>query len=301
MALGYQSIAPSLANTSPFLKGAPLGDVNQLTLSSVIAVMVDRDRSASKRPTHRRSAKSVSSLAAAPTATSGSLRLADVAKQHCMGVHTEDWREDMLPTRQYLPMQHIIGSLKRDRDDAKDPVKSGTSARRRAGRHSMYEDVAAASPRSDDSFMQMLRTPKRRRTLDDSYVEISDSFNVSPQWTSGYLDSEHIPLEIPRSALPGLNHVLNLSTITSEEHDAFSEYTPSNLEDPQLLMNEVLQLRGDMMDETKDDDTPGELDDSSSTINEFSPIVPPEREIEVRKAFEEFIDFSDSKRYIAKI
>lgn len=218
-----------------------------------------------------------------------------------MGIHTEDWREDLLPTRQYLPMQHIIGSLKRDRDDATDHIKPGTSSRRRAARHSMYEDVTAASPKSDDSFIQMLRTPKRRRTLDDSFVEVPDTSNYHQHWTSGYQDSDQIPIEIPPSALPGLNHALNLSTLTPNERDVFSEYAPPHLEDPQLLMNEVLQLRESMVDDSKDDETPGELDDTSSTIDEFSPIVPPEREFEVRKAFEEFIDFSDSKRFIAKI
>lgn len=285
----------------PFLKEAPLADINQHSLASVIAIMMDRDRPSRQPQSYRRSAKSVSSLATAQNGRSGSLRLADVAKQHCMGVHTEDWREDMLPTRQYLPMQHIIGSLKRDRDETTKASKSGSASRRRAGRLSSFDDVAAASPMSDDSFMQMLRTPKRRRTIDHTHVEEPSIFDLDPNWTLDQQDLKEIPPEIPRSALPGLNHILNLSTITPDERNTFSEYAPPDLEDPQLLMNEVLSFREDATDEVKDEDTPGELDDTSSTIDGCSPVVPPERDVEVRKAFEEFIDFSDSKRYIAKI
>lgn len=286
----------------PFLKGAPLADINQHSLSSVIAVMRERDQSSNNSKSCRRStSKSMSSLTAGSAPTSGQLRLADVAKQHCMGVHTEDWREDMLPTRQYLPMQHIIGSLKRDRDEVTEPKKSGTSLRRRAARRSMYDDIAATSPKSDDSSMQMLRTPKRRRTLDNPYTEAPTALNIDPQLSSGYQDSDQILNGIPQSALPDVSHVLNLSTLTPDERDVFLEYTPPDLEDSQVLMNEVLQLQEDMIEETKDDDTPGEMDDTTSTIDETTPIVPPEREIEVRKAFEEFIDFSDSKRWIAKI
>lgn len=296
---------PYMDNGLPIaFSGALPGHIQQqsLNLSTVIAAMSNRDRPPHKpEPRRRSSAKSISPRSSNPTSNAAPLRLADVAKQHCMGVHTEAWREDVVPVRQYLPMQHIIGSLKRDRDDGVEFAKPASSSRRGPARHSMSIDLAAASPRSDDSFLEMLRTPKRRRTLDNSYADAAIAPDFDTDWHYGEQNYDHIPKEIPRSALPGLNHVINLSTLTPNERDVFSEFAPQDLEDPHFLMNEVLHLRKDMMSEAKDDDDPGDLDDTSSTIDAFSPIVPPEREIEVRRAFEEFIDYNDTKRYIAKI
>jgi hypothetical protein len=296
---------PYIDNGLPVVpSGALPGHIHlqSLNLSSVIAAMSNHDRPSHKpEPRRRSSAKSASSRSSNPTTTSAPLRLADVAKQHCMGIHTEAWREDIAPVRQYLPMQHIIGSLKRDRDDGTDFARPDQSSRHRAARHSMSADIAAASPISDDSFLGMLRTPKRRRTFDSSCTDATMTPDFDSDWHSGDQNYDHIPKEIPRSALPGLNHMINLSTLTPSERDAFSEFAPPDLEDPHFLMNEVLHLREDMMSEYRDDESPGDLDDTSSTIDTFSPIVPPEREIEVRRAFEEFIDYNDTKRYIAKI
>lgn len=279
---------PVMDNGLPFaLSRALPGHIQQesLNLSSVIAAMSNHDRAPQKpEPRRRSSAKSVSSRSSKSMSNPGPLRLADIAKQHCMGVHTEAWREDVMPVRQYLPMQHIIGSLKRDRDEAAEFTKPALSSRHRNARHSLPDDVAAASPISEDSFLQMLRTPKRRRTLDSSCADVPMTPEFDSDWTFGEQNYDHIPKEIPRSALPGLNHVLNLSTVTPTERDIFSEFAPQDLEDPHFLMNEVLHLREDMMSESRDDDDPGELDDTTSTLDAFSPIVPPEREIEVRKA-----------------
>lgn len=253
------------------------------------------------RRTYAQSTSSTSSLSSAVSAP----RLADVVKEHGLGVHVENWREDMLPVRQYLPMQHIIGSLKRDRDEKVrythdvDPVRT-------VGRRRKHErDLAAMSPRSDDSFLDLLRSPKRRRV---SEADSAWSSNSDPDRRYSYQAAEHVSKEISQAALPGLNMALNLATLTAGERDIFSEYAPKHLEDPQILMNEVLQLREKMMNEAYDeetdeftDDTNDESGDSPSTEDFHSPVVPLEREAEVRRAFEDFVDMDGNNRFIAKI
>lgn len=266
---------------------------------------IQRLRSYSSNWSDRRRSYAQSTSSTSSSSSVSAPRLADVVKEHGLGVHVENWREDMLPVRQYLPMQHIIGSLKRDRDEKVryrhdvDPVK--TVERRR--KHE--REVAAMSPRSDDSFLDMLRSPKRRRV---SEADSMCSTNSDPDRRFCYQAAEHVPKVIPQAALPGLNMVLNLATVTAGERDIFSEYAPKHLEDPQILMNEVLQLREKMMDETYDEETDEFTDDTndddaySPSIEDFSlPIVPPEREAEVRRAFEDFVDLDGNNRFIAKI
>lgn len=238
-----------------------------------------------------------SASAVSPSSSSGSLRLADVAKQLGMGVHVENWREDTKLVQQHLPMQHIIGSLKRDRDEAtsfktfdnipmwddiKIPARSETSAQ---------------SPLTDDTFLQLLRSPKRRRCSWDSKADSPYTTCSDPDRRFSYQSPEHVPKEISQAALPGLNHVLNLSTITAEERDIFSEYAPKDLEDPHVLMNEVLNLRKVMVegDELSEDAVAEDEDGVHRDL------IPADRDAEVRKALEEFIDFSDTRRWIAKI
>lgn len=208
----------------------------------------------------------------------------------------------MQPIRQYLPLQHIIGSLKRDRDEHVRLFDSEAIHRHRNSNNKPLPDGNAASPLSDDSFIKLLRTPKRRRTSDSSHAESHFTTDTDPDRRFSYQAAQHIPKEIPQSALPGLNHVLNLATITADERDIFTEYAPKHLEDPQILMNEVLQLRENMMDEEDNDKTSEAGDnDASSFVRAPSPLIPPERDAEVRKALEEFVDFNRSHRYIAKI
>lgn len=221
------------------------------------------------------------------TSASTQLRLADIAKQYGMGMHVENWREDQQPVRQYLPLQHIIGSLKRDRDE---PVTYIEPPKSKTVRRSKTIDT----PRTEDSFLDLLRTPKRRKTSLGSFAASETSANSDPDRRFAWQAAEHVAKEIPTSALPGLNHILNLSTITAEERDIFSEYAPKHLEDSQILMNEVLSLREQMTHEG--DEEVLEDDDGAKT-----PVVPPERDAEVRKALEDWIDFNPSKRYIAKI
>ena len=247
------------------------------------------------RPSHARSMSSFSS-----SSSSGGLRLADVAKQHGMGIHVENWREDMFPVRQYLPMQHIIGSLKRDRDEQVQYVRDEDVPARRMSLIRRQSALAAASPRSDDSFLNMLRTPKRRRTSGSSHTGSFCTTDSDPDRRFSYQSAEHTARDIPQSALPGLNHILNLATITADERDIFSEYAPKHLDDSHLLMNEVLQLREQMMDEDRKDEE-DDLDDSASTAETWSPIIPPDRDAEVRMALEKFIDLDGANRFIAKI
>ncbi len=236
--------------------------------------------------------------------SSGGLRLADVAKQHGMGVHVENWREDMVPVRQYLPMQHIIGSLKRDRDEQVHFVRDEDVPVRRRSLSRRQSEAAAASPRSDDSFLQLLRTPKRRRVSDFSNTSsygTQCTTDSDPDRRFSYQSADHPTKDIPPSALPGLNHVLNLATITADERDIFSEYAPKHLDDPQLLMNEVLQLREQMMGEDAQGEEGGGSDGKMSTVGTGSPIISPERDAEVRKAFENFIDLDGRDPFIAEI
>jgi len=253
---------------------------------------------------HARSMSSISS-----TSSNGGLRLADIAKQHGMGIHVENWREDMFPVRQYLPMQHIIGSLKRDRDEqASFRVNEEVSARRKTliGRQC---ELAVASPGSEDSFVHTARTPKRRRTSDSSNTDSQSTqctTDSDPDRRFSYQSVEHPAKEIPQSALPGLSHILNLATLTADERDIFSEFAPKHLDDSQLLMNEVLQLREKMMDEDQKDESDekdeGDVwDGTASTVGAASPIISPERDAEVRKAFESFVDLDGSDPFLAKI
>lgn len=242
---------------------------------------------------HARSMSSVSS-----SSSLAPLRLADLAKQHGMGIHVDNWREDMAPVRQHLPMQHIIGSLKRDRDEL-TTLKAFDDASSWDGmQFSLRKEASTASPMSEDSFMHMLRTPKRRRLSTTSRTDSQCTTDSDPDRRFSYQAAEHIAKDIPQSALPGLNHVLNLATITAEERDIFSEYAPKHLEDPQTLMNEVLQLREQMMeDEVKQEEAEGMGDMADMYLD----IVPLKRDAEVRKALEEFIDLNPSRHYIAKI
>ncbi|KAK5317697.1 hypothetical protein LTR70_005702 [Exophiala xenobiotica] len=259
-----------------------------------------QDNSAVNWRSHARSVSSISSAS-----SGGGLRLADIARQHGMGIHVENWREDMFPVRQYLPMQHIIGSLKRDRDEQVCfRVDEDVSAPRKnlIGRQS---ELASTSPRGEGSFVQTARTPKRRRTSDSSHTGSQSTLCTSdsdPDRRFSYQSVEHMAKEIPQSALPGLSHILNLATITADERDIFSEFAPKHLDDPQLLMNEVLQLRERMMDEGEKDEKYEEdvWDGSASTVGVGSPIIPPERDAEVRKAFENFVDLDGSDSILAK-
>jgi len=197
-------------------------------------------------------------------------------------------------------MQHIIGSLKRDRDEQVRFVRDEDVPARKMNLIRRQSELATASPRSDDSFLHMLRTPKRRRTSGSSNTGSFCTTDSDPDRRFSYQSAEHTSRDIPQSALPGLNHILNLATITADERDIFSEYAPKHLDDPQLLMNEVLQLREQMMEEDAEDEE-DDLDDSASTAVAGSPIIPPERDAEVRKALESFIDLDGANRFIANI
>ncbi|KAK5076735.1 hypothetical protein LTS08_005906 [Lithohypha guttulata] len=236
------------------------------------------------------------------SASSGSfsraLRLADIAKQHGFGMHVENWREDLLPVRQYLPMQHIIGSLKRDRDQAVNYVESPSIYPARDDIVQRQRELAALSPGSEDSFLDELRSPKRRRTSDCSRTESQCTTDSDPDRRFSYQTAEHVAKDIPQAALPGLNHVLNLSTITADERDIFTEYAPKHLDDSQLLMTELLQMRENMINGIDEEDT---QDSADAGVEEFcSPVLPPEREAEVEKAFEDFLDLQDN-HFLAKI
>lgn len=228
------------------------------------------------------------------------LRLADVAKQHGFGVHVENWREDMLPVRQYLPMQHIIGSLKRDRDET---VRYMPSQADRVDLVQRQRQLAARSPRSEESFADESRSPKRRRTSENSRTESVHTVTSDPDRRFSYQSAEHSAKDIDQAALPGLNHILNLATITAEERDIFTEYAPRRLDDSQLLMSEVLQMRERMIrgvddaikEEGIDKYQLQDLEDQQSDH-----IIPPERVAEVNKAFEDFIDL-DGTHVIAKL
>lgn len=265
-------------------------------------------RSYSSNWSERRRSYARSTSSASTTSSVSAPRLADVVKEHGLGVHVENWREDLLPVRQYLPMQHIIGSLKRDRDEKvqyRHDFDSSTIVKRH---RSSQSGAAAISPRSDDSFLDMLRSTKRRRISSTSQADSACSTTSDPDRRFSYQAVEHVSKEIPQAALPGLNMVLNLATVTAGERDIFSEYAPKHLEDPQMLMNEVLQLREKMIEQAYDEETDEFTDDTndedaySPATEDFRvPIIPPEREAEVRRAFEDFVDLDGNNRFIAKI
>ncbi|KAK5944809.1 hypothetical protein PMZ80_002010 [Knufia obscura] len=246
---------------------------------------------------HTRSISSYSS-----TSSNGGLRLADIAKQHGMGIHVENWREDQFPVRQYLPMQHIIGSLKRDRDEQVQYVREQDVPARRRSLIRRQSTLIGTSPNHVDLSVQVSATPKRRRVSSSSHTSSQYTTESDPDRRFSYQSTEHMAKAIPQSALPGLSHVLNLATITATERDILSEYAPKQLDDQQLLMSEVLQLREHMMDEEGrgEEDRNAGFDDDASTIGAGSPIIPPERDAEVRKAFENFVVYPDD-RCIAKI
>jgi len=202
----------------------------------------------------------------------------------------------MLPVRQYLPMQHIIGSLKRDRDEQARFVRNEVVPPSRRNLISRQSELAATSPRREDSFLRKTRAPKRRRTSDSSYTGSQCTTDSDPDRRFSYQSADHTAKNISQSALPGLNHILTLATITADERDVFSEYAPKQLDDAQLLMNEVLQLRERMMGEDEED-----LNDSASMAGAMSPTISPERDAEVRKAFENFVDLNGCDRFMAKI
>lgn len=256
--------------------------------------MLSTDPAYEFRPYKRRSPSQSSD-----PACSKALRLADIAKQHGFGVHVEHWREDMLPVRQYLPLQHIIGSLKRDRDETVQYVISQSDKLDIVQRQ---RRLAATSPKSEDSFLTELRSPKRRRTSTTSSTR-SYCTESDPDRRFSYQTAGHCARDIDQAALPGLNHILNLATITADERDIFSEYAPKHIDDSQLLMSEVLQMRERMIqgeegvvkvEETAEDQLCYALSD------ERKGIVPPEKEAEVRKAFEDFVDL-DETRFVAKL
>lgn len=233
-----------------------------------------------------------------PSSSKG-LRLADVAKQHGFGVHVENWREDMLPVRQYLPLQHIIGSLKRDRDET---VRYMPSQFDKIDIVQRQRQLAATSARSEDPFLNELRSSKRRRTSTSSRTESVCTVKSDPDRRFTYQAAEHSAKNIDQAALPGLNHILQLATITADERDIFSEYAPQHLDDSQLLMSEVLQMRERMIRGVDDTIKEEEIDDQlrDTQHEDKDSFIPPERDAEVNKAFEDFVDL-DGTRFIAKL
>lgn len=286
--LGYPQSFPSIAS-SPGSNARPSG------------------RNSVRRKSSAQSIASMSSTSS--SSRSGNLRLAEVAKQHCMGIHTEAWREDILPVRQYLPLQHIVSSLKRDRDEEAKPPQVGNQWSRKAMRPSGYGDddnVAIASPTSDDSFLHMLNVPKRRRTVDSSQSGSPSVVSADSHSQFSYQAPDRASAHISRSALPRHNHAL-ASTLTPDERDIFSKYALPTLQDAQILMDEVIQLNDQIVDEHEeqhdddDDDDTAHVDNAAIATDAMLPVMPSEREIEVGQAFDEFIDFNDSKRCSAKI
>lgn len=245
------------------------------------------------------SARSNSTVSSASSGTG--LKLKDVAKQYGFGMHVENWREDMQPVRQYLPMQHIIGSLKRDRDEQVRYFINDNSQSKKIHRARRQTVASAASAGSNDSFLDALSTPKRRRISDSSKAS-QYSAQSDPDRKFSYQVAGHASEDISEVALPGPNHVLNLATITADERDIFAEYAPKHLDDSQLLMNEVLGMQKPMVTHKSMNDF-GEYTDEHavSSAGLRSPIIPPERDAEVRKAFEDFVDLSDNNRFIAKL
>ena len=255
------------------------------------------DLEAATQRSHARSVSSVSS--ASGTAP---LRLADLAKQLGMGIHVDNWREDMAPVRQHLPLQHIIGSLKRDRDEPATAKATANTFPWDGTQFLIPTEQPMAFPRSEDSFLHALRTPKRRRLSASSRSDSQYTSDSDPDRRFSYQAAEHIAKDIPQSALPGLNHVLSFATITAGERDIFSEYAPKHLEDPQVLMSEALHLRDLMMKgEHEADEKENDTEEVNDAASVHSDIVSTERDAEVRKALEEFIDMNMDMRCVAKI
>ena len=268
---------------------------------------ISRETSVSMDSQPWRSTRAESTSSFSSTTSTNRIRLAELAKQYGMGVHVENWREDATPIRQYLPLQHIIGSLKRDRDEKvlfrPEPEKEPKTPPRTLLRQYTEADISACSPKSDDSFLSLLRSPKRRRISDSSNAD-SDT---DPDRRFSWQASTHVAKELPEAALPGLNHILNLATITTNERNILSEYAPKHLDDSQVLMTEVLALRERMGDVEGAIETVGldDLEDDANVDPELlkltEPIIPPERDEEVRTALKDFVAARRKGQYIAKI
>lgn len=196
-------------------------------------------------------------------------------------------------------MQHIIGSLKRDRDEY-DPCYDAGAGSMTLSDVSGHPSLASVSPRSEDSFLQSLRSSKRRRASTISHAWSTSTTDTDPDRRFSWQSNTHKSKGISSSALPGLNQILAGATITANERDIFSEYAPKQLHDPQVIMREVLQLREQMADEG-DEIKEHEVEDGhASTFNTSPATMQPEQEEQIRQAFKSFIDQSGGHNLVVQ-
>ncbi|KIW87280.1 uncharacterized protein Z519_12183 [Cladophialophora bantiana CBS 173.52] len=94
--------------------------------------------------------------------------------------------------------------------------------------------------------------------------ELRDSVGSrSSDWSSGSnhrstleeAAHEQESVVVPVCALPGLNMAVNMATLTSNERELFLSLAPTILQDPYVLMDEVVKRRGKMMDGRSQDGT----------------------------------------------
>lgn len=208
-----------------------------------------------------------------PPSFSSQLNLAQLAKQQVMAVHVENWRDDAHSVQQHIGMQHILGSLKRDEDENVGQAILPSEI-------DYSRDIPATPAWSEDSFLQLLRSPASDHA--STSTKVLGLTPESPNEESSQLHHSpgHDVTDIATAALPGLNMALNIATISASERALFAGFAPKTLEDPHALNAEVLRSRREMMTSTSDE----------TKVEERSPAIGEEHS-RVATDFDEFIDF----------
>ncbi|EXJ57738.1 uncharacterized protein A1O5_12528 [Cladophialophora psammophila CBS 110553] len=118
-----------------------------------------------------------------------------------------------------------------------------------------FEDLSRDSPFAEDNRpWDITRRPISRRS-DSVYSPFLDEIEAGFENTDLETEwcSDESCFQLPQSALPGLNIMLNLATTTSEEWNFFMTLAPPGLQDPLKLMDAVLGKRHQNMDTSQVD------------------------------------------------
>ncbi|KIW95795.1 uncharacterized protein Z519_02859 [Cladophialophora bantiana CBS 173.52] len=151
--------------------------------------------------------------------------------------------------QQHSKVQYAVSSYSQPLTPAADPsIILGAT-------WSGFEDLSRDSPFAEDNTpWNVTRRPISRRS-DSVYSSFLNEIEAG--FENKDLETECCSnkpcFQLPQSALPGLNIMLNLATTTSEEWNFFMTLAPPDLQDPLKLMDVVLRKRYQNMDTSQVD------------------------------------------------